>query len=344
MSNVSVESEAATLASALTSFLATKLSAADPEITALHRSGAGSSRENWPFDATWTDDLGRRNHKLLLRRDPPSAVVNTARSVEFELLQRLPNTEIPAVEVLWLDDGTRLLRPSMIVRRYSGRADRAVFRRQDPLGLGTSNQYALAASLCDTLSLVHGLDVDACGIAPLFEDPGTSPARYELDRWLAELDRVALAPQPELLLAAGWLADHLPAPPSRIVLVHGDFQPANILIGDGGTVSAVLDWELAHLGDPLDDLGWYTAPLYRTEHFNSRWRPNDIVDRYARSSGRAVDPAELTFWQVLSTFRLAVMALAGVRNFCDGTTDRPAAPPTQPLRRLLRDILDAEQR
>ncbi|MGH3636470.1 MAG: phosphotransferase family protein, partial [Mycobacterium sp.] len=249
---------------ALAEFLARRLGPnADLEITALHRVGTGSSRENWPFDATWIENGRRVPHRLLMRRDPCTAVVDTARSAEFQLLQVLQSTSIPAPRVRWLDDtGEELVRPTLIVDRYDGAADRAVLRDRNPLRLTAAQRDALARQMCDVLARLHGLDVDQLGLRQLLPDPGVAPAEHELQRWTAELSAAELEPQPGMRLAAEWLRDHLPAAPTRIVVVHGDFRPANILI-DKGRLNVLLDWELAHLGDPLDDLGWYTTPLYR---------------------------------------------------------------------------------
>jgi aminoglycoside phosphotransferase (APT) family kinase protein len=123
-----------------------------------------------------------------------------------------------------------------------------------------------------------------------------------------------------------WLRRHLPPPPDRICLVHGDFRPANVLV-EQGHVSALLDWELARLGDSHDDLGWYTCSIYRREHFiGAHWSLDEFLRAWSAASGEAVDAQRLHFWQVMSTFRLAVIALTGIKAFCENATDRPAAP------------------
>lgn len=344
MSAASADPGVAEVAAALRDFLARRLPEdAAPQVLELRRAGTGSSRENWPFDAVWHIEGRPVRHRLLLRRDPPAAVVDTQRAREFRLLQRLADTPVPAPRVHWLDDtGEHLLRPSMIVTRYEGEAHRAVLRSVDPLGLGPERQAALAEQLCETLAELHRIDVDAAGLRAELPDPGPNPAEHELTRWERELAAQELEPQPALRIAADWLRDNLPDPPERIVLVHGDFRPANVLVRDGA-LGALLDWELAHLGDPLDDLGWYTAPLYAREHFiPGRWETEDFLRRYTELTGIRVDPAALRFWQILSTFRLAVIALAGVRNFCEGGTDRPAAPADPVIRQVMAGILAAE--
>lgn len=328
------------LAEALREFLAAQLPVgADPLIHGLHRSGTGSSRENWPFDAEWTSNGTRRGHELLLRRDPASAVVDTGRGLEFRLLRMLAATPVPVPEVHWLDEtGEFLGRPSMIVGRRPGTAHRAVLRPTDPLGLAAQARVALARRICDVLADLHGVSVDGAGL-PVPQHP---PAVHELAHWLRELDRQQEEPQPALRLAASWLRDHLPPSPEHLVLVHGDFRPANVLVHDG-QLDVLLDWELAHLGDPLDDLGWYTAPLYGREHFvPGTWEETDFLRRYTERTGTEVRPDALRFWQVLATFRLAVIALTAVRAFRTDGGDRPAAPADAVVRMVLAAIRAAE--
>ncbi len=311
---------------------------ADLEVTEPRRLGGGSSQENWAFDLFWTDGDTRRTAALLLRREPESGVVDTTRETEFALLQALGGTDVPVAKVHWTDDGTTFGRPSMIVERRRGAADRAVLRDADPLAIGPDARLRLAGGLADLLASVHRADVGEIGLTSVLPDPGADPAAAELDRWLGELDRVEREPQPALRLVARWLRDHLPPSPERITLVHGDFRPANVLVHDG-RLEVLLDWELAHLGDPVDDLGWYTCSIYSREHFlPGRWEMDDFLQRYVVAAGiEGVDPDRLHFWQVMSSFRLAIMALTGVANFLDSSTDRPAAPADRVVRQALAD-------
>lgn len=311
------------------------------EVSVPARLGGGSSQENWAFDAMIDGPHGPIRLPLLMRREPESGVVDTPRDVEFALLRQLGQTDLPVARVYALDDGRRLGRSGMVVDRLPGRAHRGVLRDTDPLAIGEPARLDVAERLAVLLARVHCLDVDEAGLSQVLTAPA-DPARAELDHWIAELDRVELEPHPGLREVIAWLADHLPSPvPCR--LVHGDFRPANVLV-DGGRVTALLDWELAHLGDPHDDLGWYTCSVYRREHFlEGRWELHDFLARWSAESGMEVEPERLHFWQVMSTFRLAVIALTGVRAFCDGAADRPAGPTdrVEKLALLETGLLDA---
>ncbi|HZE65781.1 MAG TPA: phosphotransferase family protein [Sporichthyaceae bacterium] len=291
--------------------------------------GGGSSKQNWAFDAVWSPTGGgdRISHQLILRQDAEQGVVSTSLAVEAELMDALAGTGVPVPVVYGVDTTAAIFAvPTVVVGRLSGRADRAVLRDVDPLGLGPDGRLALAHQLADLLADIHA--VDAAMLTAVLPDPGPDPAAHGLAHWTSELagERArGHGGAPVLNDTLAWLAAHLPAPPGRQVLVHGDFRPANVLV-EGGRVTALLDWELAHLGDPVDDLGWYTGAIYRREHFLDGWTVEDLLARYHERTGFAPDPARLRFWQVFSTFRLTVIAVRAVRLLAEGSPMGKAAP------------------
>jgi aminoglycoside phosphotransferase (APT) family kinase protein len=320
------QGEVAELGAALERFIGLQLpGSSSVQVSGLRRSSAGNSRENWVFDASWDEHGVRSARPLLLRRDPPGGVVETSRRAEFELLCALRATAIPVPEALWIDElGEHFGRPSLIMQRCDGAADRSVLRESDPLRLG-AGRIELARQLADLLAAIHGLDLDGTGIGSVLPWPVPNPAESELAYWLRKLDEHELEPHPALRLVANWLADHPPTPKPR-TLVHGDFRPGNALLRDG-RVAVMLDWELARIGDPVDDLGWYTVPMYRREHFiPGSWEQTDFLEYYGERTGLQVPAADLEFWQVMAGFRLAVMGVMGIRSWCEGRSDRPPRP------------------
>ena len=118
-------------------------------------------------------------------------------------------------------------------------------------------------------------------------------------------------------LALRWLADHDPGPSREMTLVHGDFRHGNLIIGPDG-VRAVLDWEIAHLGDPMEDLGWICTNSWRFGEidkpvggFGSR---EDLFAGY-EEAGRKVDPERVMFWEVMGTLRWGIMCGRMMQRF-----------------------------
>lgn len=299
-------------------------SARDIVFDALVRSAGGLSRENWSFDATWTDAAGTHAHKLMLMRDAAGTLLNTERAREFAVLKALADTDVPAPKVLWMDQQGRWLgAPSVVMERMPGTCDYMVLN-----GAGTLEaRLALARAFIELMARIHAVDWRALGLADSLGAPVGEPSVHELGHWEAEYRKVQLEPHPEMDYVLAWLKRRAPAA-EAIVLVHGDFKPGNALVGDG-RITAKLDWETAHLGDPLEDLGWVTNPVRRREHqIPGHWETPQIVDAYRELTGRSVREADLRWWNVFSCWKLSVIQLTAVAEFVAGRYNRVFQTPS----------------
>ena len=306
---------------------------ASGRISDLRRAGSGRSRDNWLFDLV--DDGDRE--PLILRTDPDGGLIETDRAVEFGVLRALEGSGLPTPVARWLDaDGSALARPSLIMRRLPGVCDYRVLRNPDrPL----DERIRLAHSFCELLARVHAVRWRELGLDRVLTDPGPPAARAELDRWTDILRTDQLEPWPELEYASSVLAARAPRSPDT-VLVHADFKPGNILL-DGDRITALLDWELAHLGDPLEDLGWVTQPLRAGEHtIEGSWHAEDLIAHYEAVTGAPVDRTALAWWTAYSSFKTAVMQVSGLRAFLEGRAEEPY----RPHRRVLATLLDAVEK
>jgi aminoglycoside phosphotransferase (APT) family kinase protein len=318
----------------LRAFLSAHLEDPDPRIVDLHRIGVGRSRENWVFDlVTSPHHDGTAREPLILRRDPGGGLVETDRGAEFALLRALEPSALPTPAVRWLDaEGEWLGSPSLIMRREPGVTDYRILNGDRPVDVRRN----LAERFCDLLAQVHLTDWRELGIDAMLPDPGPEAARVELQRWEQILRRDQLEAMPELDLAIDWLREQAPRS-ARTVLVHADFKPGNVLLEDDRP-SALLDWELAHLGDPLEDLGWVTQPLRAVEHtIAGAWEPTDLVAHYRKVTGFEIDETSLAWWVTFSTFKTVVMQVSGLRSFLEGRSDEPY----RPTRRVLSTLLEA---
>jgi aminoglycoside phosphotransferase (APT) family kinase protein len=238
--------------------------------------------------------------------------------------------------VRWLDaEGAWLGRPSIVMVREQGECDYFVLNGTRPLAV----RIALAEQFCDLLVSVHQVDWQALGLGRVLDDPGGHAALAAVDHWEAVLRRHQLEPLPEMELIIGWLRSHAPVARAT-VLVHGDFKPGNALLS-GDDVVVMLDWETAHLGDPVEDLGWVTNPLRRREHqIPGSWTERELLSRYTASTGLSVAEEALRWWRVLANFKLSVIALTGLAAFVGGTYDRPHQLPAA-LIVLMLDLIGA---
>jgi aminoglycoside phosphotransferase (APT) family kinase protein len=280
----------------------------------LRRTSAGYSRENWLFDAV----VGADRHALIARRDPVGSVLETDRRVEAAVLEALEKTDIPSPCLRWVDLlGERLARPVLVMDVSPGVCDGFVLNGDRPL----TQRLGLAHQIYGLLAQIHLVDWQGIGLDEVLEDPGPAASIRAVDHWESELRRVQVEPEPELAVVIAWLRANAPASLAT-VLVHGDFKPGNLLI-DGDEVSAILDWETAHLGDPHEDLGWVTNPLRSREHRISEvWQPEQLLMHWTKLTGIAVNEASVHWWRVLANLKLAVIVLTGNRAFVEHRMDR----------------------
>ena len=168
-----------------------------------------------------------------------------------------------------------------------------------------ANARDVMASQCGQIAArVHAMD--PAGLPPL----NTKTAAAQLAELTVTYRRLAGA-LPVFELAIQWLEDHLPAD-RPTTLVHGDFRNGNFVVGPDG-IRAVLDWELAHLGDPAEDLGWIAVNSWR---FGRREKPvggfgarADLLAGYEAAGGHGIDPGVVHFWELFGTFKWGVMCL-----------------------------------
>ncbi len=292
--------------------LAALLSAAwdeDVRIRNLFRFHGGAARETWRFCA----EGARRSEWLVMRRDPVASLIRTSREVEFHALARASAAGLPVPEPLLLDaEGERLGTPGFLMRLVEGGRAASLFETE-PYG---AHAERLGHTLFDAIGRLHALPVSREDEALLpVQDP-----RARLEHWARELDAHALRPQPIARAALRWLRAHCPEPSGPLALVHGDFRSGNFLFTDGGRLVALLDWEMAHLGDPMEDLAWAADPLWShgERGLADRGRvgallPLDAaVAAWEEASGRRFDRAAWTWWRLFAGFQgLAIWLTSG---------------------------------
>lgn len=284
-------------------------------IEGLRRESGGASRQTWSFDAR----VGGRRHALILRRDPPTAggrekasATSLDRPTEFRVLRAAFQGGVRAPEVLFelaAEDG---LGEAFVMRRVGGIAIARKLLRDPPYA---DARTKIARQLGEIVARIHAVDTASLPPLPHREAADqVSALRAALD----SLDQ----PQPVFELALSWLDRRRPAPTARPLLVHGDFRTGNYLADEGG-VTAILDWEGAHLGDPVEDLGWLCVKSWRfgaidkpTGGFGSR---AELWSAYERAGGVAVDPARAHWWEMFGTVRWGVICLTQAWRHLSGS-------------------------
>jgi aminoglycoside phosphotransferase (APT) family kinase protein len=281
----------------------------------LRRMAGGASRELWSLDV----EIGGERLALVLRRDPPGRVGESDRGLEFRLLRAAAGAGVPVPRVLFCDPtGETTGSPCFLMERVPGET---LARRLLRDAQFATARRVMTAQLGATLARIHSLDPADPALAGLPATPAdVLPGRADVVSTAERARTLALEPHPVLELAERWLLARVPARNRRTV-VHGDFRIGNVIF-DGEGLRSVLDWELSHVGDPLEDLAWLCA---RTWRFGSDALPvggigtrEELVGAYEAAGGEKVDRSALRFWEVAANFRIAVVWLNQSRAFLDG--------------------------
>jgi len=265
-------------------------------VTRATRLAGGASKEAWAVD---TAD-GR---ELILRRAGGGVIHLDTLSLrqEFDVLVAALDAGVRVPEpIAYLGDLDG--REAFVMELVHGEAiGRRVVRAPPP---------GLDVQMAEELAKIHAIP------------PGTLPFLPSRDLWqrlYAELDSVD-EPHPAIELGIAWCRERLPLERARVV-THGDFRIGNLMVNGHGIV-AVLDWEFAHVSDPVEDLAW---PLIRAWRFgNDAWRLGGIgavepyLDRYAELTGLAVSLDELLAWEVFGNCKWAIGALTQARRHLRG--------------------------
>jgi aminoglycoside phosphotransferase (APT) family kinase protein len=276
-------------------------------VASAQRLSGGASQETWRFDMLHPQG----NVGAILRRAPLgySAAPERAAGLNAEarLMQMAFDAGVPSPRVLHVlapEDG---LGTGFIMQRVEGETiARRILRGEE----FAEARGRLARQLGAVLAGIHGLP------HAQLPDLRRVIAAMELDEF--ERDYRSLNwPKPVFELALRWLRERDPGPPPEVTLVHGDFRNGNLIIGPDG-VRAVLDWELAHFGDPMEDLGWVCVNSWRFGEvdkpvggFGSR---EELFAGY-EAAGRRVDPARVKFWEIMGTLRWGLMCGGMMQRF-----------------------------
>jgi len=308
-------------------YLRTKLpQAEDVSVSNVARIPGGASRETWSFDAAWREggaDVGRG---FVLRRDPDASLLETERDAEFQVMDAVWSRGVPVPRMYWLEPGGDWLqRPFFVMERLDGCEAGAQQLLTDPRFVRVHAQ--IVRSFVDVLARIHALGWRELGLdfmcAPA--DAG-SCGTMEIAKWEEIVEKQALEPQPVLSAAFRWLRHHEPPPAQRVVLVHADYRTGNFLADESGEIRAFLDWEMAHIGDPLEDVGWACIRPWRwagDERIGGLMERQEFYRMYEEATGLTVDAEAVRFWEVLGNVKLAAIFLTGGRSFCDGRTGSP---------------------
>ncbi len=291
--------------------IAQKLAGPGARIEGLKRLSGGASQETWSFDTAGSGPA----QPLILRRAPGGkAVTRTGTAIslatEAAVIARAAKAGVAVPDIAYVLNDADGLGEGYVMARIEGETIARKILREEAYA---EAQKGLAFACGETLAKIHSIDISGIDGLPAL---GLAP---QIGTYLDLYDSMN-EPHPVFEVAFKWLQDNRPEEAS-LRLVHGDFRNGNLIVGPEG-LRAVLDWELAHVGDPMEDLGWICVNSWR---FGESQNPvggfgqyKDLFEGYRAAGGGEADPARVRYWEVFGTLKWGIMCMLMVSAFRTG--------------------------
>jgi aminoglycoside phosphotransferase (APT) family kinase protein len=280
-------------------------------------------------------EIARDGFRCALRRPPEPVPEGRNKTMlrEYRLLAALGDTDVPHARALAGCDDPGVIGGCFYLMEFvdgwSPIQEGTVW--PEPFGSDTEARRGLAFQLVDGIARLSRVDWQARGLEGFGKPDGFH--ERQVDRWLAHLAAVQFRPLPGIDEAAAWLRAHRPRS-YRPGVMHGDYQFANVMYRHGAParLAAIVDWEMATIGDPLLDLGWVingwpddtsAAGGGTVSYVDYAGMPSkqELLAYYEKESGRPVD--EIDYYVILARFKLAIVLEAGYARVVQGQADNP---------------------
>jgi aminoglycoside phosphotransferase (APT) family kinase protein len=289
-------------------------------IVALSRIHGGASRETFRVRVRRGDGQERG---LIFRRDPVSTLIETEREIEFAAYQSFQDSGVPVPRALFLERGTDWLeRPFFVMEEVEGCTAGSILAG-DPYG---PHRQRIGEQFFTILGRIAAQDAHASPLAAHVAMPaGDGAWQEELTKWEKVIDEDELEPQPIARAVIRYLRANPPPPAQKLAVVHGDYRTGNFLFDATGTIRAILDWEMAHIGDPLEDLAWALDPLWSSDRDN----PGGMLPRaeaiaiWEAGSGLVADARALGWWTLFASLKGLAIWISSAKEFQAGTNVDP---------------------
>jgi aminoglycoside phosphotransferase (APT) family kinase protein len=275
----------------------------DVIIEELIRLPGGASKDTWSFAAR---DREGTSERLILRADR-AGPAGSGMAIEGSLLSAAARVGVPVPRVVVASSDSEQLGSSYLITEFvDGETIPRRILREEHLDHARSVMTEQCGRI---LADIHRI--------PVAEVPGLLGGDH-LVQLRAQVDQLG-QPHPAFELGLLWLTEHQPDH-SEVAVVHGDFRNGNLIVGGEG-IRAVLDWELAHLGDPIEDLGWLCVKAWRfgsTLPVGGFGSIEQLVAAYVDAGGRAVDESALRWWIAYGTLRWGMICIAQTLTHLSG--------------------------
>jgi len=264
----------------------------------------GNARLAWAFDA---HTASGGEHACILLAQVAGKHVESDTAEEYAVLRAMNGHGVCAPAALGLDTtGEVAGGPALVLARMSGEASAVDF-----LKLAPEVGFAATSELARETAKLHAFDWQGAGLKA-----APNPVLHEIEQWESRFLSHRLEPLPALAALFRWLKANVPVP-ARLSLIHGDLRPGNFLF-EGAKITGLLDWEMAHIGDPAEDIAWIYRALWSPEKFLSF---DGFAAQHAQLSGIATPRRNLTYYRIFSEVKFATISVSAAASYAAGATE-----------------------
>ena len=308
----------------LARYIALRLpNAQEIDVSNFERIAGGASRETFRFTLRYKDGAEAVERKLILRRDMPSSLLESERRTEFAAYKAFFGTGIPVPEMLWLEeDASHLDFPFFVAQELAGyNADPALMQTE----AYAPHREKIGRQMWTYLGQIARQDPLALGYDAIAPVPDPANAwREQLDYWDGVLTDDAVRAEPVLRAVIRWMRRNPPPPAQKLSVVHGDYRTGNYLYDTNGDIKGILDWEMTHIGDPLEDLGWSLNHIWcyaKDQRRGGLLMRDEAIRVWEEASGLVADPAAIKWWELFATVKAQALWVSAAHNWIN--SDKP---------------------
>jgi len=274
----------------------------------IHRIFGGASRETYRVELK---DEEEKTQNFIYRRSQDSSLIETDQKTEYVAYSDFQDTEVPVPRLIVLEESSdKLGAPFLVMEELSGLVaspfDKEAY---------CPHQAEIGEQFWKILGKIAYHDLNSSNLGKLFPNKNKNNCyEKELNYWVNVIRKDSIGIEPILEAAIRELFRSKPLPASRLSIIHGDYRNGNFLF-EGKHITGILDWEMAHIGDPLEDLAWALSEIWCWE---KKETPayliprEEALDFWAKESKLEIDHDSLYWWELFSCVKgLAIWISAG---------------------------------
>ena len=284
----------------------------------------GASRETFAMEIIITQKTSKISRRIILRREFDSGIIETQTKTEWDAYRAFCDTDVPVPELIWLEEDPKWLgSPFFVMEEVVDCTSSTLAFKQPPFD---ALKESVGEKFCRIMGAVAKADPKALWLEEKLEKPAPDGCwKRELDYWESDINKKELIPHPLVRAAIRWLRNNPPPPAQKVVIVHGDMRAGNFLFNEQGEIKAILDWEMMHMGDPLEDLSWSLNRLWSWDEpdlLGTMIKREKAIKIWEEASGFKADPAVLFWWEVFTSIKALAIWISQHNVYSTGgTTD-----------------------